>query len=278
MREGLSDTVAGIMRRVAAETILPRFKTLQAGEVEEKGPGALVTVADREAETALAAELATLLPGSRPVGEELVAERPELLDGLAEGRVWLIDPLDGTANFAAGRGPFAVMVTLLQAGEAVAGWILDPLGDVLVRAERGAGAFLGAERVRTPAGSPGLPGLRGAVLMRYLPEPLKTVIAPGCARLGEVLPGMRCAGAEYPAIVAGRQHFTLFWRTLPWDHAAGILVLTEAGGHAARFDGAPYRLGDRRPGLLAARNAAVWAEVHAALLGREETYGSRPGC
>ena len=87
------------------------------------------------------------------------------------------------------------------------------------------------------------------------------------SRFGEILPGWRCSGRDYPAILTGGQDFALFWRALPWDHAPGALILEEAGGRVARLDGTPYRPRDDRPGLLAARSPAVWAAVAGALLG-----------
>jgi fructose-1,6-bisphosphatase/inositol monophosphatase family enzyme len=81
-----------------------------------------------------------------------------------------------------------------------------------------------------------------------------------------VLPGNHCAGREDPDILRGVQDFVLFWRTLPWDHAPGVLLLQEAGGVARRFDGTPYEPGDDRNGLLAAANLDVWTAVHEALL------------
>ena len=83
--------------------------------------------------------------------------------------------------------------------------------------------------------------------------------------LREVRPGLRCAGEEYPSIVRGMQHFALFGRALPWDHAAGVLFLTEAGGHAADFDGQPYDPIRPKFGLLAASNASLWSDLHGKL-------------
>lgn len=261
------DQVAAILREAAAQAILPRFRALRAGDVEEKTPGELVTIADREAELLIAPRLAALAPGSTVIGEELVASRPDALAGVADGEVWLVDPLDGTANFVEGMPHFAVMVALLRAGEPVAAWILDPIADSLALAEAGAGAYLDGARLRAPAASPGAVGLRGAVLTRFLPPALRAHFERRAPGLAAVLPGMRCAGYEYPALARGRQHFTLFWRTLAWDHAPGVLLLSEAGGRIAHFDGRPYRPADARPGLLAAQNAAVWADARAVLLG-----------
>jgi fructose-1,6-bisphosphatase/inositol monophosphatase family enzyme len=260
------DRVGPLMREVAQKVIVPRFCALAAGEVEEKAPGELVTIADREAEELLTEALMKLLPGSRVVGEERCASEPQLLTGLDRGTVWLIDPLDGTSNFIAGHACFATMIALLREGEPCAAFILDPMTNVLTRAELGAGAYLEGERLYTVAGDTQLSALRGAVLKRYMPETLQRALAPRLERIGEVLPGTHCAGAEYPAIVQGRQHFAMFWRTLPWDHAPGTLLVREAGGVARRYDGTPYRPADSQTGLLVAANEAVWEQARRALL------------
>lgn len=271
MRSDLGEAVGQLMRETAAAVILPRFGALAAGEVHEKSPGEVVTVADREAETLLASGLAALLPGAAVVGEEAASADPRLLEALGgDGPVWLVDPLDGTANFEAGDPRFAVMVALIVDGETVASWMLDPLRDCFAVAERSAGATIDGVPVRAPTDVPPLAALKGAVLTRFLPPDLRAEVAARGTRLGRILPGMRCAGTEYPAIAAGTQHFALFWRALAWDHAPGVLFLTEAGGHAARLDGAPYRPADPRPGLLVAQNEGVWEAVREVLLGGYE--------
>lgn len=259
------DDVGELMRVVAREVIVPRFRALSHGEIEEKAPGELVTIADREAEQRLSAALVKLLPAARVVGEEQVAAQPELVHGLEQGAVWLVDPLDGTSNFVAGSACFSMMIALLHEGEVVASFMLDPLTNLLSRAERGAGAYLEGERLRTGTDAPETRALRGAVLKKYLPTELRAAVEGRIGRLGEALPGTHCAGAEYPAIVSGRQDFAAFWRTLPWDHAPGSLFVTEAGGVAQRFDGTPYRPAEDRRGLLVARNAEIWARARHAL-------------
>jgi hypothetical protein len=122
MRDESFERVGVLMMEAAEGAILPHLRALAADEIEEKSPGELVTVADREAEAILAAGLAPLLPGSRVLGEEACSADPRLLDRLAEGTAWLVDPLDGTANFAAGRPVFAVTVALLRDGETQVGW------------------------------------------------------------------------------------------------------------------------------------------------------------
>ncbi|MGI5211878.1 inositol monophosphatase family protein [Plantactinospora sp. CA-290183] len=255
------------MRRVAETAILPVFRKLGESDVLEKAPGEVVTVADREAEKILESELRRLLPGSQVVGEEGVAADPGVLDRLADSRpVWIVDPLDGTANFAAGREPFAVMVALRRAGVTEASWILDPVADSLAVARAGAGARIGGEAVRaTPEAVP-LEALRGVLGTRFLPPELRERMRHGVARIGEVLSGQHCAGREYPDIVLGRQQFALFWRTLPWDHVPGALLVQEAGGVARRLDGGPYDPCDGRKGLLVAANERIWTVVHDALM------------
>lgn len=264
----LMDEVGALLREVAAQVILPRFRALASTDIEEKQPGELVTIADREAEQLISARLLALLTGSRVVGEERCAEQPELLQGLDTGLVWLVDPLDGTRNFIAGSPVFSVMVTLLRDGDSVAAWLLDPVSDKLVRAQRGAGAECDGVVLRSAVDVPALSALRGAVLTRYMPPELRAAVEPRLVQLGEALPGLYCAGAEYPAIVSGQHDFALFWRTLPWDHAPGALVLTEAGGAARRLDDSAYRPGAVGTGLLVARTPDIWQMARRTLFPR----------
>lgn len=265
----LIDEVAALLRRAAAVAIVPLFRRLDEAAIEEKAPGEVVTVADREAELIIAAALLRLLPGSVVVGEEAVAEDPSVLARLGQpGPVWLVDPVDGTANFAAGRLPFAVMVALMNRGATEASWILDPISGSLAVACAGHGAYLDGERASTPEGARPVTTLRGAVMARFLPPDLRARVDAGIGRIGQALPGNHCAGREYPDILRGVQDFVLFWRTLPWDHAPGVLLLKEAGGVARRLDGSEYHPTDDRDGLLAAANADVWDAAYEALLSR----------
>ncbi|HYN94387.1 MAG TPA: inositol monophosphatase family protein [Pilimelia sp.] len=267
MPEVIIEQVGELLRHAARTAVLPMFGRLADGDVTEKAPGELVTVADRDAERVISAGLRDLLPGSAVVGEEAVADDPAVLDRLGDaGAVWLVDPVDGTANFAAGRGPFMIMVALLRDGQTTAAWILDPRADSLACARRGAGAYV--DGVRVWAGDAARPatGLRGAVMARFLPAPLGAQVRDRAEGLGVVLPGQHCAGQEYPDVVRGVQDFVLFWKTLPWDHAPGALFTEEAGGVVRRLDGSPYDPTDQRPfGLLAAASPPVWGQVRDAL-------------
>lgn len=261
------DRVAGLLREVSATSIMPRYRLLTSDDIEEKSPDDFVTTADRESEAALTAGLTRLLPGSRVIGEEMCHGRPELLDDIAtaEEPLWIVDPLDGTGNFMKGDPRFAVMVALVIRNETVAGWMLRPAGGTLAWAERCSGAFLDQTRVRAPTAVPETGALRGAVLTRFLSDEMKRQIERNSARLGEVFPGSLCAGFDYPALAAGEMDFVQYWRGMPWDHAPGALYLLEAGGSHTRFDGSPWRPGERRTGLLAAGNSGIALAVRRAL-------------
>lgn len=262
----LADRVSDVLQSACEATVVPRFLKLQAHEVVEKAKDELVTVADHEAEQLIAPQLLALLPGSRVVGEEACAADASLLDGLDDGLVWLVDPLDGTANFVAGRPVFATMAALLHDGEPIGAWVFAPMSGERWVAECGAGTWRNGIRMRCTDAVRDPADLRGAVLSKFLPADLQAQIASRADRLGALLPGMRCAGVEYPELITDTQQFAMFWRTLPWDHAPGSLLVREAGGHVARCDGSPYRVGDGAKGLLSAANRETWEQVHASLL------------
>lgn len=256
------DEVNDLIREVAATIVLPRFRRLQDGEVQAKSPGDVVTVADHEAEQALTEGLTRLLPGSLVVGEEAVAADPRVLQRVADdGQVWIVDPVDGTNNFAAGKTPFAIMVALLRGGEPAAAWILDVVDDRMTVAEAGSGAYIEGVRVKTRTDDPGPRSLHGVVAQKYLPEDLRTRSAANAHRLAGVTAGHHCAGYEYPAVATDEQQFALFWRVLPWDHVPGSLILREAGGTALHLDGSDYHPVDSERGLLVAPNREVWHTV-----------------
>jgi len=257
MKSLASMHVENLLRTVARTIVLPRYCALGAEDVMEKSVGELVTVADKEAELAIGRGLATLLPSARLIGEEACADAPELLNGLGEGLVWLVDPIDGTGNFAAGRPPFALMVALLEDGLTRQSWILDPLTGVLSYAELGGGAFRNGEQVTTATGRPEERDISGILSEAFLPREQQGLGTTLRARFGSVLPTKRCAGHEYPLVATGERDFAIYWRTLPWDHAAGALFLSEAGGRVLHFDGQPYAPARPKEGLILARNAAM---------------------
>ncbi len=260
----IGDRMDAALREVSEEVVLPRFENLREGEVEEKSPGEWVSIVDREVEASLTPRLRDWLPGSRVIGEEAVAADGSLLTGLDEGWVWLVDPLDGTANFIAGNDDFAIMVALLREGEPEACWIFTPRTGKLAHAETGGGAYIEGEpfRIPTPAGADSPPGV---VKPRFLPPGFKAELERCADGSWPYALGSGSAGIDYPMLIGGHWFFLLYWRTLPWDHVPGVLLVTEAGGHAARLDGSRYRASDCRNGLLVAPDHEAWTAARSAL-------------
>ncbi|MDE8652341.1 inositol monophosphatase family protein [Novosphingobium album (ex Liu et al. 2023)] len=263
----LGQQVAALMRAVAASVVLPRFRRLAAHDIAEKSPGEVVTSADLEAERRLADGLAALCPSARIIGEEAVAQDPGLLDRAGEGLVWLIDPLDGTANYARGQAPFGMMIALVDHGVPQAGWLLDPLRDRMCQAERGRGATCDREPVRARPTGAALPV--AALGTHFLPAARRERVHAHAGRHCAVVAVPRCAAESYPRLVLGENDVALFQRSLPWDHAAGALFLEEAGGRITHWDGSPYRVGGAAGGILAAASAALWEQAARVLLGPE---------
>ena len=265
------DAVTDILVEAAMQDILPRFQTLKKHEVQEKKSGELVTVADVAAEKRITRRLLDLLPGSHVVGEEAVAADPSILDKLVDpDPIWIVDPIDGTGNFAAGRPVFAVMVGLVRNGEAVAGWILDPVHGRTATAERGAGAWLGGARLQVaPPGTP--EEMRGTLHAgTFAPPDMVRRVQAGRHKVGAIR-SLRCAGHEYLRLASGQMHFSLFTKLMPWDHVPGTLIACEAGGTARTLDGTPYTARDHRaPGLLIAPDEASWQALRDALFGTSE--------
>ena len=110
-----NQAVQQAIMRCCDEFVMPRFRSLEAGDIEEKGPGDLVTVADRECELALTEALRDIVDVT-VVGEEATADNAALLASVGSDAAWIVDPIDGTSNFAAGRESFAVMVAFAERG------------------------------------------------------------------------------------------------------------------------------------------------------------------
>jgi fructose-1,6-bisphosphatase/inositol monophosphatase family enzyme len=245
-----------LLREVTEKAILPRYQNLRHGEIEDKGGDDPVTVADREAEAMLREGLERLAPGLAFVGEEAAHANPNVMQHLC-GDCWIVDPLDGTRNFASGKPPFGVLVAMASGGETHAGWIYDCLTGRFCVAHRGKGAHIGQERITAvPTGE--VPPVAAISLIFMEPsrrEAVKAGIAPHY-RLADI---PYCAAEQYPRLALGVNDLSIFERTLAWDHAAGVLWLNEAGGKAARHDGSPYRVdGDVFGGLIGAATPELW--------------------
>jgi fructose-1,6-bisphosphatase/inositol monophosphatase family enzyme len=273
------EALAELLKEVSEREILPRWKRLAEGDIIAKpsatDPDDLVTVADRRAEAFLTERLPALVPGSLVIGEEAVAQTPSVLDALHGDRpVWLVDPIDGTKNFAAGNGPFGVMVALVERGQSTLSGIYLPLDRDLFLAERGAGATCNGQRfVASPAGSA---ELTGTVYTRLMPPAVRSSLN---ARPEGVRPAEspQCAASEYTRLARGERDFALYYRLFPWDHVPGALIVREAGGvarHPLLPGVAEYAARDDRPLLLVSPDEARWEAARLALF--EPPHSARP--
>ena len=260
----LDAEIRDLMRFAAQRSMLPRFRQLAADEVEMKGADDPVTIVDREVEAFLNEALTRLAPGVAVVGEEAVHADRGVLDHLS-GQCWIIDPLDGTANFAEGKEPFGIIIALADAGRAVAGWIYDPNKDRFCHTRAGEGAFVNGERIAARTTGQDRPVT--AVSRIFLTPEQSAMVDAKLAPHYTLVDIPRCAAEQYPRLALGENDVSSFKRTLAWDHAAGILWLNEAGGKAARLDGSEYRVDEAdKPGLVGASSPAIWDEFVARVL------------
>ncbi len=270
MTGGIPDPhrIAAVMAEVAGAEIVPRFQHLEACDWREKGPGDIVTIADERAEAVLAPQLQDLLPGSVVLGEEGAARDPSLMGLLRDDRpVWIIDPVDGTANFAAGKPDFCSMLALVCADRLLAGWIHEPLTGRTTMAVAGQGIeVIGAPRTAPAARSE----TRRRGVMAVGAKGSKELVRRAALLKEQVeqVRSLRCAGLDYLRLLAGELDFLLFSGIMPWDHAAGALIAHEMGGGAGYLNGPDYRACDgvyrasasrTADGILATARAADWS-------------------
>ena len=259
MNAVLDRAVSAALRDAARIAILPRFKPGRPIEADFKAADEAVTAADRESEALLHDRLATLIPGAHVVGEEAVHFDPDLVGRLSEGTCWIIDPLDGTGNFAKGLSPFGMLVALADHGRPVAGWIYDPVGDRMCSAQRGQGAFVDGQPFTAPAWQGGRATV--AVTRLFAQAERRDALLKVLSGRFDMVDSPRCAADQYPRVAEGGNDATLFTRTIAWDHAAGVVFLEEAGGVARRQDGTAYLCGDADAGLVIASCPRRWDNV-----------------
>jgi myo-inositol-1(or 4)-monophosphatase len=241
--------------RKAGRTLKRDFGEVEHLQVSLKGPANFVTAADRRAEEVLREELTQARPGYSFLGEEGGRHA-----GPDKTHTWIVDPLDGTSNFLHGIPHFAISIALEREGTIVAGLIYNPANDDLFTAERGKGAFLNDHRLRVA----GRRRLAEAVVVCGMPHLGRGDLALGLKEIAAVqgkVAGLRRFGAaalDLAWVAAGR--FDAYWeRDLsPWDMAAGVILVREAGGYATDLDGgeSPWVAGD-----IAAGNETMHREL-----------------
>lgn len=266
-----NDKISDIIRAVAAEKIEPRFRQLADEDIRTKSsPTDLVTIADIEAEIELTRILKDLLPGSQAVGEEAVSRGDVLRDILSthDGPVWVIDPVDGTNNFAHGNPVFGTMVALIDKGERVASWIYQIPARRMVTAQKGGGVRIGGQPlpdIQRPLPSADFSTMHAFVSRKFIPPKMRPYIDAQIKKLADATTYMCCAW-EYALLAEGDAAFSLYKRIEPWDHLAGVLILEEAGFYVRKWDGAPYQAYDLQGGLINAPTEELWHRVYDAFL------------
>ncbi|MDN5765750.1 MAG: inositol monophosphatase [Humibacillus sp.] len=253
-----TDEVMTLLQNVADEVINPRFRSLTAGEIHEKNPGDLVTVADREAEVLITRVLNAVYPDAVVLGEEAYAGDPELMGRyLAAEHAFTVDPVDGTKNFVHGSPDHAVMVAETRGGQAVRSWIWQPQHQLGYAAELGAGCYRNGVRVtrESPTVLTDPAELRGRTSKR-------SWIGASLDRLPPMTLTWVSCGIDYPKLVEGEADYILYRGAAPWDHVPGSLMLAEVGGFVGTVGGRRYQPRDNDTGgLIPATSPAAYEVV-----------------
>lgn len=237
-----------LVRTAAQAELLPRFRHTTR---QEKRDGSWLTEADLAMQSHMASALAATHPGIPLLGEEMsAAEQDRLLAeaGQSGTGLWVLDPLDGTSNFAAGIPLFSVSLALMREGRIEAGIVYDPVRDESFAALRGRGAMLDGAPLRAPEAGIPIGKATACIDFKRLPAALAARIAAAPPYSSQRAIGT--VALEWCWVAAGRFHLYLHGRHRLWDCAAGSLVLEEAGGCADTLDGRPA------PFDLAPRSAA----------------------
>ncbi len=260
------------VREAARAEIMPRFRNLGTADVSEKTSAIdLVTEADVHAEHRITAALKERFPAALVVGEEAYDADRSVVPALADAELAVVvDPVDGTFNFAAGLPVFGTMLAVTVRGETVAGIIHDPvLGDT-VTAIKGAGAFLTRQdgqssrlKVAEPAA---LNQMVGGISWGHMDDPDRSRICSNLAKIRMTF-AFNCSAYEYWMVASGKLHFIGHAKLMPWDHLAGVLAHQEAGGHTAKFDGTPYRPGETTGGIISAPDRDSWQLIRREIIG-----------
>ncbi|NCC27646.1 MAG: inositol monophosphatase [Gammaproteobacteria bacterium] len=216
--------IGDILREAAATEIMPRFHRILA---EQKADGSLVTEADLATQARIVEAIAREFPSTPLLGEEMTAEDQQRLLAEADSGVWILDPLDGTSNYACGFPGFSVSLAFVERGRATLGVILDPVRGECFTAVRGGGASLDGEPIRPFAPGPHLGDCLAMIDMKRLPpERIPALLRPGGFRSQRNLGSV---ALDWCWLAAGRYQLYLHGGQKLWDYAAGRLIASEAG-------------------------------------------------
>jgi fructose-1,6-bisphosphatase/inositol monophosphatase family enzyme len=265
------ETLADIVAAAAASEIMPRFRQLGDGAIREKTSALdLVTDADEAAEAMITEAVAKIFPKALVVGEEAVEKNSSLLGKIADAELAVIvDPVDGTSNFAWGLPLFGVLLAVASKGETIGGLIYDPVGKDFRFAVKGEGAWArsatGARHDLHVSKGSAVDKMTGVTSWYLMPEPMRSRVASNLPKARATF-AYRCAAYEYRLVAEGLIDFSLHYKLMPWDHAAGVLIHAEAGGYSALLDGTPYDPTKLEGGILSAPSREAWQTLRAALV------------
>lgn len=246
---------------------MPRFRNLSNSDVETKsGPRDLVTVADRAAEEAIRRGVGKILPGADVIGEEAVAEDAQLLDSIGTSETCVIvDPIDGTGNYVAGLAVFGTILAVVYKGRTTLGLLYDPVLDDWMFALHGEGAWFRRRdgtltRLRSRDNGCALDQARGFVTLDDYDTATREIVRRGFEAVFHVR-DIRCSCHEYRGLASGSVDFLRSYALKPWDHAAGILLLQEAGGWAAVDGERPYSPSLQNGRMIAATSESLGRSI-----------------
>ena len=248
---------------------MPRFRALSDADISAKSaPDDLVTAADLAAEARITEQLRQTFPNALIFGEEAAAADPSLRDRLADAEIAIIiDPVDGTLNYAHGLALFGVILAVTHYGEPIYGLLYDPVMDDWIVASADVTTCYGTPtNSRALRLSKAVPANKagGYIPLSFLPARHRPHIATLWSDLGKINT-LRCSCHEFRMLAQGHVDFVLSVRLTPWDHAASALVVQQAGGVAKMLDGSVYSPTQRDGYMLAARNASAWSDIQQAL-------------
>ncbi len=260
-------SIIEVVRDVARTEITPHFRNLDLAAIDSKSaPDDLVTIADRAAEAAMTERFSKIFPDASIIGEEAVSADKSLLDKVdGPGQCIVIDPIDGTWNFAHGIATYGVIIAVIEDGKTVFGMLYDPSFDDWVWAGYGDGAHYTRGDGRTthlslPEPPVALNDTFGFVGMFLYNKSDQAVIAKELPRFRRAVT-LRTACHEYRHLAMGNAAFCLNGMLNVWDHAAGVLIYQEAGGVARLLDGSEYHPTMTTGRLLTAQSKRLWKDL-----------------
>lgn len=258
--------VLNIVRRAAKAEIMPRFRRLSGQDVQTKSdPQDLVTAADIAAEAMMTRALQIAFPDALIVGEESAAKDPTLVGKIADAPLaFILDPVDGTWNFAKGLAVFGVIVAVTQFGKPVFGLIYDPVADDWAIADVDSPATLArpfgpAKTLKASMGKP-VDALCGHIHLHHFKGAHQRQVAASLPTFRRTQ-SLQCSAHEYRMLAQGHTDFLLAATLNPWDHAAGALICARAGSHVEMLDGGDYTAARQEGYLLVASDRTTWNKL-----------------